>query len=284
MDDPEIRIILDQLNHLSRIEPSATSAKQAVENARARLRNLEVEPVRPLIFKGIKFSMMSIPMNLRIATLVLGGMALGAIIILLALPGNQGQIAFAQVIEKVRQTKSLSFKEMRRHEPGPGATEVHILVLPEGKIRIESHSWYGVGDFIARKEMSVNKETKTARISEPDRFSAEAERAKNLYDMVRNAGKEAQRLPDEVIDGRKAIVFKAILTGLDKKTKIPTKVWVDPKTKLPFRLGEIIKDENNKEVVQDMMYDITFDQPLDPSLFSLTPPEGYKVEIEGAAH
>jgi hypothetical protein len=90
-----------------------------------------------------------------------------------------------------------------------------------------------------------------------------------------------ERLPDEEIDGRKAMVFRVEIKELPKIYKMPTwKVWVDPKTELPIRLEGSVEDENGKKVKQ-AMYDIEFDQPLDPSLFSFTPPEGYTVQTSG---
>jgi hypothetical protein len=59
-------------------------------------------------------------------------------------------------------------------------------------------------------------------------------------------------------------------------------VWADAKTLLPVRMeAEERDDMGNKSEV--MVKDFVFDQELDPKLFSLEPPTGYKVETKGIA-
>jgi outer membrane lipoprotein-sorting protein len=55
------------------------------------------------------------------------------------------------------------------------------------------------------------------------------------------------------------------------------KIWVDPKSKLPLRMEQVIPLKNGKQV-KWLIYDMEFDQPYDPSLFSFTPPVGYELQ------
>jgi len=89
------------------------------------------------------------------------------------------------------------------------------------------------------------------------------------------------RLPDEVLDGRKANVFRVEWNEhVSKEARgpcEPMKVWVDPQTRLPIRMEPIEQDKKAPVVMSDFV----FDQPLDPSLFSLDPPEGYAITTMG---
>ena len=78
----------------------------------------------------------------------------------------------------------------------------------------------------------------------------------NVYELIKNIRKDVQNLPDEKIDGRKMIVFRAEI----KKLPLPEKgmawmVWVDPKTELPFRMEFTATDEHGKRLT-NVMYDI----------------------------
>ena len=58
-------------------------------------------------------------------------------------------------------------------------------------------------------------------------------------------------------------------------------VWVDPETKLPLRIDTVTREDG--VTTTEITSGIIFDRPLDPALFVLKPPEGYKVETFGVA-
>ena len=89
----------------------------------------------------------------------------------------------------------------------------------------------------------------------------------NLLDLLRKVvNDKSTRLPDEVIDGRKVSVFRAEYSEQVRRQANacpPMKVWVDPETKLPIRIEAISQDDREPWT----MYDLAFDQPLDPCAF-----------------
>ena len=72
------------------------------------------------------------------------------------------------------------------------------------------------------------------------------------------------QLPDTVINGRLAVVFQAY------NVQGEITVWADPETLIPIRLEQTYKDLN--VVCTNLQFDIK----LDPSLFNMDIPEGYR--------
>jgi outer membrane lipoprotein-sorting protein len=102
----------------------------------------------------------------------------------------------------------------------------------------------------------------------PDEYS------ENLLESMRNAIRELQddpnvsidRLPDSVVDGRNAVGFHA------KSAQDEVTVWADPETLLPIRLEQIQYGLKLNIVCTNFQFDVE----LDPSLFSMDIPEGYR--------
>ncbi len=75
---------------------------------------------------------------------------------------------------------------------------------------------------------------------------------------------------ERTIGGRRAEGFN--VTGkVPGAPNLPVTVWVDPATRLPVEI------DANLGPMTAVAHDIVFDQPLDDRLFSLTPPDGYRV-------
>ena len=82
--------------------------------------------------------------------------------------------------------------------------------------------------------------------------------------IIRNAEKE---LGDKTIDGVKAKGFQV------RDDHMVMDIWVDPATALPIRI-EVLMTVAKMKVV---MSDIEFVKTIDPGLFSVKPPKGYKI-------
>ena len=125
----------------------------------------------------------------------------------------------------------------------------------------------------------------------PKDDSTETEKSKparqvDFYEQVRSLpSDEAKKLPDRTIDGKRAIgyrfVWKFVLKNGQSKTTqdiygqstTTRDIWVDPSTKLPVRIENTIQ---GKQIGQTMVCsDFIWNAPLDQSLFSMMPPEGY---------
>jgi outer membrane lipoprotein-sorting protein len=282
----DLKTILRRLNRLSQIEPNDEAARRALANVRERLVGSGAEPARPLLSKPTRSFLRSRTMYPRVAAVVLACAAIIAILVVLNSSGGPGQLAFAQVIEKVEKTQSLTFRTKNEGPGGHAEDEMQIIVLPDGKMRAENSKILSIQDLKAHRMLLLFKERKTAQVIEGFSPPSPAAADLNVYEMIRNIRKDAvERLPDEEIDGRKTIVFRVELKGLPKVgNETPRgKIWVDPQTELPIRIEAVAEDENEKPVTS-VMYDIEFDQPFDPAIFDLAPPKDYSVQTGGVAN
>ncbi|MCX7425253.1 MAG: hypothetical protein NTW96_06465 [Planctomycetia bacterium] len=228
----------------------------------------------------VPISPWSSPMFRRIAALVSLAAGVAVVVTLLLLFGSSATVSFAEVIEQIAKTRSMAYKQTTTI-PGMPAQTFRIAALADGLIRVDFPDGnYTVMDTKTGKALCVSPNEKKATLM----IGLPVSPGLNVYEIIRNAVNEkSARLPDEMIDGRKAHVFRveppeAVRTQGPFPAP-PMEVWVDPETKLPIRMEPIGK-EGEGQVVMD---DFVFDKPLDPSLFSLDPPEGYAVRTEGLA-
>jgi hypothetical protein len=96
---------------------------------------------------------------------------------------------------------------------------------------------------------------------------------------------EAEKLAERIVDGKSAVGFRTVeAVDLQGGTDTLTRTyWVDAKSKLPVR----IEVEHRSTVPRHgqsrwVHSDFVFDAPLDESLFSTDPPEGYTNARESA--
>jgi hypothetical protein len=175
--------------------------------------------------------------------------------------------------------------DRQRVPPDKVAEEPYrLLICAPSLVRFEQpDGTYTITDFAARKALLVDPAKKTARVLEgfnppgglPDR---------SLYDLFRSiADKPINSVPPRLIAGTEALGFVVPNPlpgpGGPKPPEGQTTAWVDPRTKLPLRIETVIKEDG--ATTTEIINIIAFDRPLDPGLFDLTPPEGYKVETFG---
>jgi outer membrane lipoprotein-sorting protein len=279
--DPKEQFILRRLRQLARLNPCDEATERALAHARSQLAVVPAEPAKSFsISPGKKPWIRSKHMVYRIATLVLGGAAVIAVVLVLNIHEGPGQIAFAQVIEKLQKSQSVAFKYSISGINVPAEGELRGIVLPDGKMRLESPqgSGYMIQDSKARKSLIIDKQRKTAQVLE----GYIPPMASHLYDMIHKVQSNVvKQLPDDEINGQKTLVFQVEYQERNGG-KTPMRVWVDPKTKLPVRMvydnaGQGEKSGQNIKITID---DIVCDQPFDPSLFSFDVPKGYKTTSE----
>jgi hypothetical protein len=98
----------------------------------------------------------------------------------------------------------------------------------------------------------------------------------NFYEKIRNlpGDDKALRLPAKKINGKDVIGFKVKLFDHE------VTVWADASKRLPVRIEGT--EKVGKETGSFILDNIEFDKPLDTKLFSLEPPPGYRLRIEGS--
>ncbi len=201
-----------------------------------------------------------------------------AVVIMLA--GSSAQISFAAVMDQLAKTRSVTFKQIATI-PGNHSETVRVAILSDGVSRTD----YPNGDYEV-----VNPNGNTALFVAPSQKRAkvflgvEVPRGWNPYEMIHDVGNErSTALPGETVDGQRATVFRVEwpknLQRQRTRPPWPIKVWVDPETKLPIRIEPVLPAGKQ----QTVMYDFKFDEPLEPSLFSIKPPKGYTIIKEGLA-
>ena len=242
-------------------------------------RPVDVEALLPVaITARSSFSYWRSPLFRRVSAAVLSTICVVGVVAALTLFGSGSQFSFAAIQEKVAQTRSVTFKQTTRIDPGAPPETDRMLVLADGLSRMERPNGnYTVMDMKTGKALLVSRQDKKATIF----LGLNVPSGINPYEMLRVMVNDAsKRLADEVIDGQKVSVFR---TEIKEQKPVPRqfwKVWADPETKLPIRMEPI--PQNDKEPMA--IYDFAFDQPLEPSLFSFEPPKGYLVTTEGLAN
>jgi hypothetical protein len=99
-----------------------------------------------------------------------------------------------------------------------------------------------------------------------EKIVKEKDQLAELKKMIRNAEKE---LGDKTIDGVKARGFQV------RDDHMLMDIWVDAKTAMPIR----IEGEGTAAKIKVVLSDIEFVNRIDPDLFSLVPPKGYKISM-----
>lgn len=226
--------------------------------------------------------------------------------------------AFAQVVDRVERTKTVQYLETRMHVPRPGEargpiTTTRVMILGRSLERRETiaeaagepleqgHSWVraslgiSINDYANGKLVFLDPKNKTFREAKTifslsgadDKISetkvVPAPQA-DFYARIRDfPSDKAERLPDREIDGKMVHTFRTV-----EKTESAGGVmtwtrtyWVDAKTNLPLQIEtESTSTDPRMASSHWILSDIVFDEPLDESLFSTSPPKGYTVRDE----
>ena len=264
MTAPDDVEVLRRLEQLAAVKPDATAALRALERVRIALTNSPGPACR-----------WRIPMYLRIAAGVL--VLAGGTMLLLGWTWSSGAAtAFAEVQEKVQGTRTVTFTETVKVEGEP-IRKTRLFIQAPGHVRGEGEDGHiFILDSEKHQSLALDPKEKKATLV---LGLSEMIGAPNIYDLIRNAAQDVlETLPEQMIDGKKAIGYR-VRFGVGEDTR----VWVDPKTKLPVRIEQSEKDKAGRKTAQMVSTDFVFDTPLDAALFRMTPPEGYKLVTMGTA-
>ncbi|NQT17161.1 MAG: hypothetical protein HQ582_30690 [Planctomycetes bacterium] len=122
--------------------------------------------------------------------------------------------------------------------------------------------------------LELDENDKTAQVVPGllEEFSA----AEHLDEMASLARDAVEPLGERTVDGRKLIGFRVRRHGEDGKEGFRDTIWVDPTTRLPAirectrAATKLVKESSYRRIY-------TFNQTLAPELFSMTPPDGYRL-------
>jgi outer membrane lipoprotein-sorting protein len=231
----------------------------------------------------------SVSMSLRITAGVLVAASVAGVATLLVPRESAANVSLAEVQATVNKTQTMTCKCFEQKVPpakqadGPG----RILIRGPNIVRFEqADGSYTVTDFSRHKSLLVDPAKKSARVLEGFTPPGGVQ-IQSFYDLFRSiASRPVKTLPPRLIGGKMCVGFVVRnpmegAPGLPQSPKAEITVWVDPETKLPLRIDTVTREDGVTST--QIMSGIVFDRPLDPALFVLTPPEGYKVETFGVA-
>jgi outer membrane lipoprotein-sorting protein len=236
--------------------------------------------------------------RIAIAATVLA--AIGFIVSWFVIGDGSSNIAFARVAEALDSLRSATFdmtSEVKGEKGQPSRTTTGKgFFLTPSRQRMESFVTHSkertevnqgptsimIADGQAGKCIMLMPKAKLAMAMDMKKMSEDMKKSAkgappDLFEMVRRlvregssgTGKQAERLGKQKIDGHEAVGFRT-QNPIGDMT-----LWADPKTARPIRIELIGEMFTNVHMV---MNNFRYDMDLDPSLFSLEPPEGYSTQ------
>jgi hypothetical protein len=175
------------------------------------------------------------PSRTKMAVLVTLAAVAATVVFAVTLPGLT-QVAFGQVLENARNARTVAF----RLREGSEAVGNEDKVVAEGtRYRVEHSSGVViVGDSESRKQLLRDPKDKTAALSDLSEHAAD-EMGIGVVEQLRQIQTDdAKPGGTETIDGKTLEVFEVKgvkLFGFDSD-KGTMKIWVDPKSELPWRI------------------------------------------------
>ncbi len=189
-------------------------------------------------------------------------------------------LAFAEVARAILRIENASFEI----DAGEDETHTCIMQVP-GRVHCKmSDGTVFIADLAADKMLEIDPERKVAVLfdglsvledtGKPEDFLIEiqnhlrrAEKSENFGDV------HYTKLGEKRINGKLTVGYRVSDPG--EKDFDTVDIWADPKTALPIQLDYTVVIGESKVV--STLKNFKYNQMLDPKLFSLEPPEGYKL-------
>ena len=177
-------------------------------------------------------------------------------------------VAFADVLEKASSVHTVRYTATIQMPAGPvPAQEIQFIELDNGRERCTLPGEIAIHS--QGKSLILNTSEKTAVVitnTSAGQKELPAPTSPSFLAMIKRLRDASyENLGKKEIDGKSAAGFRARKNGMDWT------IWVDQKTELPVRV------ELTYSGIHTLMSNFVFNEPIDESLFSLTPPAGYKV-------
>jgi outer membrane lipoprotein-sorting protein len=220
----------------------------------------------------------------------------------LVLMDRTASVAFADVVKNINDAKSVTFVtkmptvvqgtksgvlQQKMYIQGdayrmeiPSAQESALAPVGAPPIVVVL-----IADWKEKKALLLDYTTKTAKKIAADEKTWD-EMAKSMADPIKQLRllkeKDAERLGDEELDGRKTTVYRLkrtdIFMGLTRSKDETAKLWVDPKSGLPVRIAVGDPSDTDKPFI--VFEQFNWNVVLDPDLFKLEAPKGFTLKSE----
>jgi len=186
--------------------------------------------------------------------------------------GSTSGVTFAEALAKIRSVRSLTYKMTAPVDDAGVSPVFEVMELPSGKVRIV----YPGGSVQIKHRghptmLHLFPAAKRATLTTYTHLEFGMSTLQRLTEIRDETG---ELLGVEHRDGRTVSVFRA---PCEDDQQLAITVWIDHETGLPVRaeMAQRMATEPGRPIV---FSDFAYDAPLDESLFSLTPPDGYTVE------
>lgn len=209
----------------------------------------------------------------RLAVTAAAFVLIGIVVVWMCLSSLGSGMAYAEVRQAIRNVESViidiefpdqphrSYRTFFRRD-----TDVYRNEYPNGVTFLY--------DANQGRRLDLNDDDKTAQFV-PDlleEFSA----AEYLDEMANLARDAVEPIGERLVDGRRLIGFRVGKRQADGKEGVGDTIWVDPDTRLPAireyaRAATELKRGSSHRTIY------TFNQPLAPELFRMSPPDGYRL-------
>jgi outer membrane lipoprotein-sorting protein len=201
------------------------------------------------------------------------------------LMGMNDSRVLAQAVGKVLAATSLTFDTVVEVD-GKIVDKTREFYMPPGLYRHYSTSpgydeSFAVISVPADGLMRVNLKKRTAELCIFSSEWGQGYLKQTLIETLRGLDiTNAKSLGEKTIDGVRTHGFE-IIGGNSAWNDAKFVVWADPKTSNPLRVEVSAKDNAGRDIL-NVWSNIVFGETLDPQLFSLNVPDGYKlVPFEG---
>ncbi|OHB61828.1 MAG: hypothetical protein A2Y76_07335 [Planctomycetes bacterium RBG_13_60_9] len=257
MNDAELR---RRLERLADVQPSPEATKRAMDRVRRTILETEGQQAREGLGR--------ILMNSTWSKLAVAAAVVAAVLIGLQFLGTSS-ITFAKAIQPILDANS-AILDIIIGEEKEGVPVIHDMVMGARIRRTVSNIPNNVSviDLKAGRILSLDETKKEAVYVDLKGLPS----MPNYLDHLKNVLVVFQDSPSftteslglQQIDGREAVGFHA------KHPEMEVVLWADSKTGLPIRI------EHEEGQLTVICKNLEFDVPMDPALFSMDAPEGYK--------
>lgn len=210
------------------------------------------------------------------------GTAAAAAVLVLALAalpwfGGGAGSAFARTLDSVQRARSVVFDETERLGDQPEVATRNYLQGDHVRVEIAGGTNVLILDTGRRRGLMLVPPLKAARVLAADQIHGAGGQTP-LDGLLALQGQRSVAAGEEVIDGRRTRVVR-VPGGKWAGAVGDWTVWIDPRTDLPVKI-RVERTDMAPKVTKTLTH-FSWNVPLDPKLFDLDVPPGYRLGFPG---
>ena len=209
----------------------------------------------------------------RVRRVIALAAGLGALVILATLvpplvARQRATAAFAEVVERAKESTSVRFTTTQRLGPGPVLKATQRVAGKRARFEMIDGPLVIVFDLERGEQLLLDTANKLAEPSHTKELSVGV--GDPVEQLARVAEQGVEPVPGE------PDTFRGKDVSAMGQSRIPDMlVVVDPQSRLPTRI--VISDPDPKHPFEVTLDDFHWNEPVDDAIFSIDPPEGYEL-------